>query len=54
MACWRAALTLPQREKLGVDDVVGAGISAGAESDGTAYPRSVLGFIVPAGARGRG
>src|SRR5262249_46786827 len=34
-----AALTLPQREKLGVDDVVGAGISAGAESDRTAYPR---------------
>src|SRR5262249_572595 len=35
-----AALALPQREKFGVDNVVGAGISAGAESDRTAYPRS--------------
>src|SRR2546430_16718578 len=36
------ALALPQREKLGVDDVIGLGISAGAESGRAAYPRSRL------------
>jgi|SRR6516164_4150918 len=35
-----AALALPQSEKLGIDDVVGAGISAGAESDRAAFSRS--------------
>src|ERR671934_270763 len=35
-----AALALPQGKKFGVDDVIGAGITAGAESDGTANPRS--------------
>src|SRR6516162_4813197 len=37
-----AALALPQSEKLGIDDVVGAGISAGAESGRAAFPRSGL------------
>jgi hypothetical protein len=36
------ALALPQREKLGVDDVIGLDISAGAESGRAAYPRSRL------------
>jgi hypothetical protein len=35
-----AALALPQSEKLGIDDVVGAGISAGAKSNRAAFPRS--------------
>jgi cold shock protein len=37
-----AALASPQREKLGVDDVVGAGVSAGAEPGREANPRRRL------------
>src|SRR5262245_702925 len=37
------ALAAPQREELGVDDVVGAGISARAEPGGIANPRRGLG-----------